>query len=71
MIQLRTVQQFSDANPAFSASSIRHLIFQHAPRNKNNPYSDHALQHAVIRIGRRVLIDEEPFLNALRGLNND
>ena len=47
-----TVKQFSARNPAFSEGSLRWLLFN-AHENK--------LDAAVVRVGRRVLIDEERF----------
>lgn len=49
---LRTVQQLSRRNPAFSQPSLRWLIFN-AEHN--------GLNQAIVRIGRRVLIDEPSF----------
>ena len=47
-----TVKQFSSRNPAFSEGSLRWLLFN-ARENK--------LEAAVVRVGRRVLIDEDRF----------
>ena len=69
MKKLTTVKQLANENPAFSEASIRHLIFKHAPLDRHNTYSDHALQNAVIRIGRKVVIDEERFYEGLRAIN--
>ena len=49
---LRTVRQVAEANPAFSEASLRWLIF----RAKQN-----GLETALVRVGRRVLIDVERF----------
>ena len=49
---LRTVRQIAEANPAFSEASLRWLIFN-AKKN--------GLNRAIIRVGRRVLIDETLF----------
>jgi hypothetical protein len=48
-----TIQQLSDKYPAFSRSSLRWLIH----KRKANGFDQ-----AIIRIGRRLLIDEVRFL---------
>lgn len=53
-----TVKQFSARNPAFSEGSLRWLLFN-ARENK--------LDAAVVRVGRRVLIDEDRFFAWLEG----
>ena len=53
-----TVKQFSERNPAFSEGSLRWLLFN-ARENK--------LETAVVRVGRRVLIDEDRFFAWLEG----
>jgi hypothetical protein len=50
--RLRTVRQFCQDHPAFTAGGIRWLLFH---RQTNG------LTCAVVKIGRRVLIDEEKF----------
>jgi hypothetical protein len=49
---LRTVRQLAEECPAFSQASIRWAIF-HAQRN--------GLAPALVRVGRRVLIDKASF----------
>ncbi len=49
---IRTVKQVTQARPAFTEASLRWLIFN-AERN--------GLNQALVRIGRRVLIDLERF----------
>jgi hypothetical protein len=49
---LVTVKQLSEFSPAFTESSLRSLIFH----SKTN-----GLEEAIVRIGRRVLIDLEAF----------
>ena len=56
--RLYTVKQFSARNPAFSEGSLRWLLFN-ARQNK--------LEAAVVRVGRRVLIDEDRFFAWLEG----
>jgi hypothetical protein len=49
---LRTVKQFCQHHPAFTEGGIRWLLFN---RELNG------LQKAVVKIGRRLLIDEDAF----------
>ncbi len=49
---LLTVRQFSERHPAFTQGSLRNLIFN----AKTN-----GLDSALVRIGRKVLIDESAF----------
>jgi len=56
--QLFTVQQFSEAEPAFKESSLRWLIFN---RDSNGLEGSGAL----IRVGKRILIDRQKFLGWL------
>jgi hypothetical protein len=51
---LLTVEQFSAKEPAFSQSSVRWLIFN----SKGNGLE---ASGALVRLGRRVLIDREKF----------
>ena len=55
-IKLSTVKLLSKDNPSFPEGGLRHLIF-HADSN--------GLQEsgALVRVGRKVLIDEEKFFN--------
>lgn len=52
----RTVKQFAGVHEAFTESALRMLIFN---ENQNGL----AKSGAILRIGRKVLIDEELFLN--------
>lgn len=61
---LLTVQQFSSRNPAFSQLSIRSLIFKAGERlgaTGTIPGNGLLEAGAVVRIGRKVLIDEARF----------
>ena len=49
---LRSVRQIAEANPAFSEASLRWLIFK---------AKDNGLEDAIIKVGRRVLIDIRRF----------
>lgn len=50
--RLHTVQQFCQAHPAFTPGGLRWLLFN---RDING------LERAVVKVGRRVLIDEDKF----------
>ena len=57
---LLTVKQFSQKHPAFPVGGLRHRIFY----AKENGLS---ISGALVRNGRRVLIDEELFFDWLTG----
>ena len=60
----KTVEQFSKDNPAFSPSALRNLIFKADERvSTNGVIAGNGLLEAgaIIRIGRKVLIDESRF----------
>ncbi len=62
---LLTVDQFSERNPAFTPPALRNLIFKAEPRQSSKgtiPGNGLADAGAIIRLGRRVLIDESKFL---------
>lgn len=56
---LSTVKQFCERHPAFTEGGMRHLIF-HASSNGLGKSG------AIVRNGRRILIDEEQFFDWLR-----
>jgi hypothetical protein len=60
--RLFTVKQFCQKHTAFTEGGIRDRIF-YADFNKLNEYK------AIIRNGRRVLIDEDKFFNWLQDSN--
>ena len=55
MSTFKTVKQFAEIHQAFTESALRMLIF-------NERQNGLAKSGAVLRIGRKVLIDEELFL---------
>jgi hypothetical protein len=57
-----TVKQFCQQHPAFSSSSIRSLIF-------NEHTNGLAKSGAIVRIGRKVLINEEKFFGWVEAQN--
>lgn len=59
-----TVKQFAKRNPAFSELALRNLIFKAAERQSSRgliPGNGLINAGAIIRIGRKVLIDELSF----------
>lgn len=57
---LLTVDQLVQRHPAFTAGGIRWLLFR---RDENG------LDRAVIRVGRRLLIDEAAFFDWISEIN--
>ena len=57
---LSTIKQFSGKYPAFSEGSLRYLVFN-ARQN--------GIDSAVLRVGKKLLIDEERFFVWLDALN--
>lgn len=59
---LSTVRQFSEVHPAFSQGAIRNLIFLSGTRKTSKgDIAGNGLDVALVRIGRKVLIDEAKF----------
>lgn len=59
---LLTVRQFSDKHPAFPQGSLRNLIFLAESRESSNgKIAGNGLDVALVRIGRKLLIDEAKF----------
>jgi hypothetical protein len=61
-----TVRQFSERHPAFSQTALRRLIYYASPRRLNVGGSSvempaNGFEHSLVRVGRRVLIDEARF----------
>ena len=70
---LKTVEQFSIDNPAFSPPAIRNMIFKaDARQSTNGLITGNGLLEigAVIRIGRKVLINEDRFYQWIEAQNN-
>lgn len=61
---LLTVRQFADKHPAFPQGSLRNLIFLAKNRNTSKGMiAGSGLDVALVRVGRKVLIDEAKFFN--------
>ncbi|SCX98249.1 hypothetical protein SAMN05216308_102260 [Nitrosospira sp. Nsp13] len=66
-----TVEQFSSKHPCFTKGSIRSLIFYARNRESSNGrISGNGLENALVRVGRRVLINEELFFSWLDTQSN-
>lgn len=59
---LSTVNQFTTRNPAFTNGGIRALIFNEATNGLKQ-------SGAILRIGRKVLIDEAKFFSWVESQN--
>jgi hypothetical protein len=62
---LLTVEQFSCRNPAWTVPALRNLIFRAQSRQSSRgeiPGNGLSEAGAIIRLGRRVLLDEAKFL---------
>ena len=57
---LLTVRQFSEKHPAFTQGSLRNLIFN----AKQNGFDA-----CLVRVGRKILIDEAAFFTWLNRIN--
>jgi len=69
---LYTVDQFATVQPAFTAAALRNLIFKAEPRQSSKgevPGNGLIECGAIIRIGRKVLIDGEKFIGWVRQSN--
>lgn len=59
---LLTVRQFSDKHPAFPQGSLRNLIFlAESRKSTKGAVEGNGLGVALVRIGRKLLIDEARF----------
>jgi len=59
---LFTVRQFSDKHPAFTQGALRNLIFLSESRKTSKGIiPGNGLNVALVRIGRKLLIDEAKF----------
>ncbi len=63
---LYSVKRFSEKHPAFTQASLRALIDKARERHSTRgPIPGNGLAPAIVRVGRRVLIDEEAFFRWL------
>ena len=62
-ISYKTVNQFIEKHPAFTTGGLRSLIF-------NEHSNGLAKSRAIVRIGRKVLIDEAKFFEWVQAQQN-
>ncbi len=59
---LSTVRQFSEKHPAFTQGALRNLIFlAESRKTSKGTIPGNGLHVALVRIGRKLLIDEARF----------
>jgi len=71
-MKLHTVSQFPNAHPAFTPAALRNLIFKAEQRHSSKgaiPGNGLIEAGAIVRIGRKVLIDEDRFFEWVRQQN--
>jgi hypothetical protein len=69
---LLTVKQFSEKHPAFTQGSLRFQIFNSSPRKSSlGVIQGNGLHSALVRLGRKVMIDEHRFFEWLETQNAD
>lgn len=62
-----TIRQLSERYPAFSEPALRNLVFCAKPRQSTKgPIPGNGLDRAILRVGRKVMIDAEQFQAWLR-----
>ena len=63
---LLTVAKFAERHPSFTEPSLRHLIFESKPRQSSKgEIKGNGLDKALVRVGRKILIDEARFFEWL------
>lgn len=68
---LLTVRQFSEKHPCFSHGSLRNLIFLSKSRQCSaGEIAGNGLDQALIRVGKKVLINEARFFEWLEHQSN-
>lgn len=66
-MQPLTIRQLSERFPAFSEPALRNLVFCSKERQSSQgPIPGNGLDRAILRVGRRVLIDAEQFQEWIR-----
>ena len=71
-MKLYTIAQFSSAFPAWTQPALRNLKFKAETRHSTNgkiPGNGLIECGAIVRVGRKVLIDEEQFFDWVRQQN--
>jgi hypothetical protein len=69
---LSTVKQFAAKYPAWTEAALRDLIFKSKPRHSSRGIiPGNGLASAIIRIGQKILIDDERWFELLRSLSQE
>lgn len=69
---LLSVRQFSEKHPAFSQGSLRNLIFLAKSRHTSRgTLPGNGLDVALVRVGRKLLIDEGKFFEWIYAQQGD
>lgn len=71
-MKLHTVAQFSSAFPAWTQPALRNLKFKAEKRQSSRgeiPGNGLIESGAIVRVGRKVLIDEERFFDWVKAQN--
>ena len=67
---LLSVNQFSEKHKAFSPASMRNIIFNAQDRHSSKGVvPGNGFAKSIIRLGRKILIDEEVFFECLHDQN--
>ena len=67
---LSTVEQFSVKHPTWSQGALRNLIHLSVDRpTAKKPSVANGMQFCIVRIGRKLLIDEEKFFKWIEQMN--
>lgn len=66
MTHILTIKQFSERHPAFPEGGLRHLVWQSKLRKSSlGDIPGNGLDKAILRVGKKVLIDENKFFEWL------
>ena len=69
--RLLTVKQFARKHEAFTEGALRNLIFNSlSRRSSKREIKGNGFKRALVRLGRRVLIDEQKFFAVVDEVSN-
>lgn len=71
-MQLHTIRRFAEKHPSFTEPAMRNYVFRATPRRTSRgevPGNGLLECGAIVRIGRKVLVNEEAFFSWVRDLN--
>ena len=68
---LLTVEQFAIKHPNWSQGALRNLVFLSEDRlDAKKPSKANGMKSCLVRIGRKLLIDEDKFFEWVASINN-